>query len=220
MRHSNVRSSRWLCTAATAASCLFFAHAVQASVVVPVDPAATFTLTNLDPALDTTPIDLAALGISPGDVVLFERLGEFSFDVIGPPVRPDDVTNMVGVFSTNDILLPSNLLNRVPGAVAPGAGVFVPWQTEPTFYGGVATAIPETFSIEPFALMVIPAGVQYLFVAPSDSFYSDNGDPNQNYAIRITNLSAAIPEASSMTLAGLAAAVGLVGWRLRPRRAA
>ena len=154
---------------------------VSAGVVIPLDPRATYLRTNNDPgSLDATPIDLAALGILPGDLIYLERLGDYSFDVLGPPIRPDDVTNLVGVFSSTSDLLSSDSLHRVPGAMpAVGYIPLVSWTTDPTFDGGLPTDIPEDFYIGPAAVYV-PAGAGYLFVSPADSRFFDNGDPDGN----------------------------------------
>ena len=186
----------------------------EASFIVSVDPKATFIRTNDDPgALNMVPIDLAANGINPGDVLLLERLGDYSFDVLSNPPRPDDVTNMIGLFSSSSTLLESNVLDRVPGSLAT-VGVYQPWATEPTYLGGLPTAVPNTFSINPFALVQVPTGAQFLFVSPSDSLFTDNGDPNGNYALRVTTV---VPEASSLALTGfmLTAGAGFVAIRRR-----
>ncbi len=90
--------------------------------------------------------------------------------------------------------------------------------TTPTFFGGVTTDIPEDFSITDTVIQ-IPLGATHLFVAPHDSFYGDNTDPDGDYAVRIGI--AAVPEPGTLLLlsSGLAA-LGGVAWRRDRRRRA
>jgi hypothetical protein len=194
----------------------FEVQSLEASFVIPVDSRATYLLTNDDPgAQNASAIDLGALGILPGDLIFLERLGDYSFDVLGPPVRPDDVTNMVGVFSGSSTLLDASNLHRIPDAIAAtGYLPLVPWTTDPTFVGGLTTDIAEDFYIGPAAVYV-PAGAAYLFVSPADSRFSDNGDPDGDYALRITKITA-VPEASTLILGSLGLTALVLVRRRRP----
>lgn len=202
---------------------LFAKLDAHASVTIPIDPRATYLRTNSDPgSIDATPIDLSLLGISPGDLLLLEQLGDFSFDVIGPPIRPDEVTSMVGVFSSSATLLGASNLHRVVGATsAVGYIPLVDWVTDPTFVGGLTTDLAEDFLIGPAAVYVPVVG-NFLFLTPSDSRFFDNGDPDHDFAIRITKVEGIgqVPEASSLILGTMVLAVASVsyfGRKLGPR---
>ena len=79
-------------------------------------PEATYLRTNGDSALDTVPIDIGAAGISGGDCITLKRLGDFApFSGAG-----DDFVGLNGVFSSSNVLLAANNLNRVPGAIDAG----------------------------------------------------------------------------------------------------
>ncbi|MCO6433356.1 hypothetical protein, partial [Nitrosomonas nitrosa] len=57
----------------------------------------------------------------------------------------------------------------------------------PTFFGNLPNDIAEDFLITN-TLIQIPAGAAYLFVAASDSYYSDNSDLDGDYGMRITQV--------------------------------
>ncbi|MCC2670471.1 MAG: hypothetical protein K0Q72_2942, partial [Armatimonadetes bacterium] len=96
-----------------------------------------------------------------------------------------DQQSMIGVFSSTDVLDPAADSHRVPGAIDAGTDVF----SIPTFVGAQPTDIPEDFAITGGGTdLTIPAGAQFLFVSPNDSFFSDNSDPDGDYTIRITLL--------------------------------
>jgi hypothetical protein len=164
-----------------------------AEVTIPIDPKATYLLTNQDPqAVDSLAIDLAELGLRAGDHVSLQSQGSFCFSVancangisvVAPP--------MIAVFSSSDTLLASNLLHRVPGAIAAGT----PVTSLPTFFGGISTDIPEDFIIfhNPYSSVVtIPDNAQFLFVAVRDSFYGDNGSVNGDLALSIAKVPAKV----------------------------
>lgn len=184
-------------------------HAVpaQASFVIPINPTSTYLRTNFDAgATDAIAIDLSSLGIADGDLITIERLGTYSFDVIGIPNRPNDVKNLVAVFSDSPVLGASSDPIRVSAIAAIPFLPLVPWTTDPTYVGGLPTDVPEDFYAE-FAAVYVPTGGKYLFVSPADSFFGDNGPIDGDYAVQITNYGSAIPEASSIALAG----IGMVG---------
>jgi hypothetical protein len=151
---------------------------------VAVDPRRTYLRINNDTALDAVRIDLVALGIVPGNLIRLERLG--TWDCGGPCA--DTVTTMSGVFSASNTLLPANQPHRVPGAIEAGAN-FV---TGPTFFGSLPNDIPEDFAITDTTIQV-PIGATHLFVAATDSLYSDNSDPNADFRIRISVVDATPP---------------------------
>jgi hypothetical protein len=151
-------------------------------VTVSVDPKDTYLhIEGGDSAGDAVPIHLPALGIHAGDIVQLRRVGDWS------GVGPDTDTAMVGIFSASDVLLAQNLLDRVQDAIDAGADHV----TAPTYPSSEPTDVPEDFFISDIGVLV-PAGAQYLFVAARDNKYSDNSDPDGDFAVEI-GLGSGIP---------------------------
>ncbi len=208
------------CTFVVAAPCLLLlsAHAAKAQVFdVPVNPRGTYLrvspLDNTDfPVVDSTPFSLDSVGINPGDVVRFNVLGGYSFAIGRPDITQDTIT----VFSTNNVLLPSDQLLRVPGAVSAG----LTFATPNTFADNLPTDIPEDFNFgfrTPNGLtLTVPQGAEFLFFSVSSSAFSDNTDPNSDYATRITVISRApVPEPGAFALLAGIVTTGLVALRRR-----
>ncbi|MGV3724311.1 MAG: hypothetical protein ACO1SX_25735 [Actinomycetota bacterium] len=172
----------WLSTLTLAAVISLVPAAAEAQEILPVNPQATYLHTaNADAnALPAVAIDLNALGLQPGDPIRLERLGAFA-----PGGSFPDQQSMIGVFSSTDILDPATATHRVPGAIDAGADVL----SRPTFVGAQPTDIPEDFAITGAGVVLdIPAGAQFLFVSPNDSYFADNSDPDGDYTLRITLL--------------------------------
>jgi hypothetical protein len=176
------------------------------ALMISIDPARTYLFTNDDPwwgggsPAGATPIVLNELGISGGDVIQLERLGDFYNGYAG---YEGDVSSldlfdaMIGVFSNSETLLASNILDRVPGALDAGAGLM----TGSTLFGDMTTDIAQDFGIGNIFLQV-PVGATHLFVAAHDIYYSDNSDPDGDFAVRITQV-ASVPEPSTVSLLAL-----------------
>src|SRR5690349_109715 len=185
------------------------------ATTISIDPTRTFLTTVGDPwdglgsVLGSLPIRLSDYGIASGDVVLLEQLGDYyngAEGYAGDVASLDTDTAMIGIFSSTDELLAPNLLNRVPGALDAGQYIV----TMNTLYGGagnagVPTDIPYDFGIGA-NIFQIPNGAAYLFVAAHDVYYSDNSDPDSDFAVRITRITP-VPEATS----GILLALGLLG---------
>ena len=139
--------------------------------MISLNPKATYLHVNSDAALNAVPIDLAALGYQPGDMVKLSRLGEFDS---GP--APKGSIGLLGVFSSSNVLLPATNLNRVPGAIEAG----MDFASACTFFSCQPTDIPQDFAIGApngsftSVCLTIPAGATHLFVGPHDSFFQDN----------------------------------------------
>lgn len=172
----------WLATLTLAVVSSLVPAAAGAQEVLPVNPRATYLHTaNADAnVLPAVAIDLSALGLQPGDPIRLERLGAFT-----PGGSLPDQQSLIGVFSSTDQLDPRTFTHRVPGALEAGMDVV----SIPTYLGAQPTDIPEDFAITGAGTVLeVPAGAQFLFVSPNDSYFSDNSDPDGDYALRITLL--------------------------------
>ena len=149
-----------------------------------IDARRTYLRTSSDGgALAAIPIDLASLGLAPGDKISLTRVGDFNCH----SSCGDLSISMGAVFSSSATLLASSQLNRVPGAVDAGVDVV----TGLTFFGGLPTDIPQDFAVSGTGVaLTVPAGATHLFVAALDSLYGDNGDPDGDFAVRIDELKA------------------------------
>ncbi len=155
-------------------------------VTVPINPQASYILTNAETAsVDAIPISLESLGLRNGDYIRLTTVGDLSLSV---GVQPETRRPACGVFSSTSTLLPPSDPNRVPGAMkARGLGV-VSCTTPPTLFGSIPTDIPQDFVLNG-AIVRVPPGARWLFVAAADTYYSDNADPNHDYALRIQGVS-------------------------------
>lgn len=157
---------------------------------IALDSRATYLHVCQDAALNSPAIDLAAIGIAPGDNIIIEILGDFDNGPGG-----DTFVSSVAVFSSSSLLLAANLLHRVPDAIAAG----LPVATANTFFCNEPTDIPEDFRIasaipNTSVQVLVPAGATHVFVCPGDHYFQDNVDPDGDYAVRIVK--APVPVAS------------------------
>lgn len=136
-----------------------------------IDPKGTYLRTNEDSANGPTVIDLDSLDVAAGDSLFIRILGEADLDPAsaqnGEPGSPSFVA--MGVFSSSETVLSSDLLNRIPGAInVPGDIV-----TGSTAVGDLPTDIPEDVILNR-GQFVVPTGATTLFISPNDRFFSDN----------------------------------------------
>ncbi len=149
------------------------------AVYFSLDPLDTFLRTSQDiDAGNAISVDLAALGIEPGERIRIRQIGSYQ---PGEEGFEDDATFILGVFSTSAVLLPGTELDRVQDAVA---SELDPWLTGPTFFDTLGTDISEDFAVTSSVIQV-PPGATHLFLAPPDSYYSDNSDPNGDFGVKI-----------------------------------
>jgi hypothetical protein len=158
-----------------------------ATLTFSINPRATFLRTNQDPeALNSVPIDLKSLGIRSGDFIKLERVGDYSpgaaYSVRNYP-EWDYATDMIGVFSSSNVILPFSLQNRVRDGIKAGEGVV----TSLTPKGKLPTDIPEDFWLDNLTMQV-PSYATYLFVGTSDPYPGDNIDPDGDYGVKITTV--------------------------------
>lgn len=151
----------------------------------PLNPRQTYLHTNSDSPLAPLVLDLASLGIAPGDWLRIGTTGGFRYINGGA----DDFQSLVGVFSSTSTLLASSVQHRVPGAIAAGPH-FVSGNT---YYGAQPIDIVEDFfcsrnAYEDHIQVRVPAGAAFLFLGVHDSLYNDNVDPNGDYAVVVDRL--------------------------------
>jgi hypothetical protein len=170
---------------------------------ITLDSRATYLRIGSDPgALDTVPIQLIALGLVPGDLVRLTRFGDFD---CGAPCGDVNI-GMIAVFSASDTLLAADQIHRVSAAIEAGAD-FV---TAVTFYGALATDIPQDFAVPGAGVTLnVPAGATHLFIAARDILYQDNTDPDRDFAVGIEEVTSSVPEPATLFLL-VPAAVALV----------
>jgi hypothetical protein len=132
----------------------------------------TYLHTALDQRRAPQVIDLAALGIAPGERVQLRRKGSYSDNVQAGRTR------VAGVFSATSSLRDNPIggpfwnfsWSRLPDAIDAGSDVATPrtlWLLNPT-------NIREDFEIGSSTVVTVPAGARYLFLSPIDNHFDEN----------------------------------------------
>lgn len=159
------------------AGAAYLAYASTSSVFIQIDPRLAYLrVAPSDKAGDAVPLVLADLNLDPGDTIRIRRVGTFGGG-------KGQTTQQAAVFSRSAELLPPSELHRIPGAIDAGEDRV----SGETFIGHLPTDIPEDFLIDDVWIR-IPEGATHLFVAPPDTFFRDNKDPDADYGVRITKL--------------------------------
>lgn len=152
---------------------------VAQSWTLPMDPRASYLRTNNDNPAPPLLLDLGAMGLGAGQWLRIGTVGAYR-SVNG---GPDTYRSLVGVFATSSQLLPDGVQQRVVGAIPGGPAV----QSGPTFFGQLPIDITEDFDCSRFGYgsdieVRVPVGATHLFLGTHESLYSDNVDPNGDFA--------------------------------------
>lgn len=151
----------------------------------PLNPRAAYLRTNNDAPTAPLVLDLAALGLLPGQWLRVETTGDFRYVNGGT----DTFRSLCGVFSSSATLLATNVQQRVPGALAAGPA----FPSGGTYSGQLPMDIPQDFFIsrnlwDNGIAVEIPSGALHLFLGVHDSLYNDNADPDGDYGVVVTEL--------------------------------
>lgn len=151
------------------------------------DPRAAYVRTNNDSPAAPLIVDLGSLGIASGDWLGIGSQGTFRYINGGQ----DNYRSLCAVFSSNATLLATNVQQRVPGAIAAGPA----FPSGSTYSGSLPMDIPQDFFVSrnlwgDHVEVQVPAGATHLFIGVHDSLYNDNVDPNGDFGVVITKLTA------------------------------
>lgn len=134
---------------------------------------ATFLRTNSDNPVAPLLVDLASIGLVPGEQIKIRFAAQgFSFFGCSGPFASLSQIGINAVFGNSTTLLSPPNQFRVPGAIDAG----VDFITANTHFGGQPTDIPQDFLVAHTVgtVVQIPAGATQLFVGVIDSYYQDN----------------------------------------------
>ena len=178
-----------------------------AAVHVQLDPKATYLKTNNDPtALNAVAIDLVALGIAAGDLVVFEQTGDYDANGALPGLT-DSSTGMSAVFSSSTTLTASSNLNRVSGATTAldFTGAALPnHNSQVTAFGNLPTNISQDLRVTDETIpIILPATATHVFFSADDSYFEDNTDPDNDWGVNIFRpMGVGISGIGTLTMAG------------------
>jgi hypothetical protein len=147
---------------------------------VQLDPRGTYLHTCNDAAKTATPINLAALGIYPGDVICLDNEGSFAYTE-----DPGWVSyECIAVFSSSSSISGGSSSHRIPGAINAGED-FETWATNDC--EGEPTDIAEDFLVTGDGVIIkVPDGARYLFMCGLDSKYADNWAPSGRFGVQLS----------------------------------
>jgi hypothetical protein len=127
----------------------------------------SYLLAKSDQPVAPTVIALADIGAKPGNQLKIARVGTYND---ATELRDGNATKMAAVFSSSNVVKSGKNKARIPGAIDAGTDVTTPayvtciiWP----FCTSTATDIPEDFAVTNSPTVTIPAGAQYLIVAPT-----------------------------------------------------
>ncbi|MEM6676963.1 MAG: hypothetical protein AAF675_03725 [Pseudomonadota bacterium] len=161
----------------------------------PIGPTATYLDVDLEIDIPGDPliIDLETLGIEPGDVVILEGVGAFSFTQDGPEFGQ----NASFVLSATNVVLDPGTNNRVPGAIDLPVDFEIETERFAFDFSPISNDIPEdarlTFSQpagdeEAPNTFIVPAGARFLIAGVNDLGVGDNEDRNNDLGLQIAGL--------------------------------
>lgn len=134
---------------------------------------------------DPLVISLAEAGAAPGDTLRLETVGTYSILTL---LMDGTDTRLGGVFSSTDEVLDASELFRIPGAIDVAPNVYT-WPSLFCLFGECADLggddIPEDFLINPALDIVVPAGAEYLIVAPIDGFRNWKDNTGMGFGVSI-----------------------------------
>jgi hypothetical protein len=113
-----------------------------------------------------TIISLADLGAVPGNTLKIARVGTYD-DIT--ELKDGTATKVAAVFSSSNQVLADNKVARIPGAIDAGNDVTTGTYLKCLIFPlctVVQTDIPQDFAVTNSPTVTIPAGAQYLIVAP------------------------------------------------------
>lgn len=144
---------------------------------------------NMQPAV----VDLAAVGLTPGDLITLTPAGELCVS----PFIPCHAASIGGIFSSSSVINAPGFQQRVPGALDAGLPNIISVALN-TFFGDLDTTVAQDFYVFAGTQVVIPVGAAFLDFGTLDSFYADNSGW-QTVSIDLTRATAT-PEPGSVWL--------------------
>lgn len=129
-------------------------------------------------------IPLAEVGAAAGDLLRISAAGTYSDELL---LSDGSDRRASAVFSSTPDVLAESLTARVPGAVDAGTNVTTPaWlECEFLFCKVVTSNIGQDFRVDPTVDVVVPAGAEYLIVAPLSPTHWWSDDSGFGFGVAI-----------------------------------